>query len=61
MEIKLFIIGCILLGLAIIMQLTKKKFIKTPKAQKVYENVYSWVDTGWSALIIASIIMYFII
>lgn len=61
MEIKLFIIGCILLVLAIIMQLTKKKFIKTAKAQKVYENVYSWVDTGWSALIIASILMYFII
>lgn len=61
MEIKLFIIGCILLVLAIIMQLTKKKFIKTAKAQKVYENVYSWVDTGWSALIIASILMYFVI
>lgn len=61
MEIKLFIIGCIFLVLAIIMQLTKKKFIKTEKANKVYENVYSWVDTLWSALIIASVIMYFII
>ena len=61
MEIKLFIVGCIFLVLAIIMQLTKKKFIKTQKAQKTFENVYSWVDTLWSALIIASIIMYFII
>lgn len=61
MEIKLFIIGCIFLILAIIMQLTKKRFIKTQKAQKSFENVYSWVDTLWSALIIASIIMYFII
>lgn len=61
MEIKLFIIGCIFLVLAIIMQLAKKKFIKTEKANKVYENVYSWVDTLWSALIIASVIMYFII
>ena len=61
MEIKLFIAGCIFLGLAIIMQLAKKKFIKTQKAQKTFENVYSWVDTLWSALIIASIIMYFII
>ena len=61
MEIKLFIVGCIFLVLAIIMQLTKKKFIKTEKANKVYENVYSWVDTLWSALIIASVIMYFII
>ena len=61
MEIKLFIVGCIFLVLAIIMQLTKKKFVKTQKAQKTFENVYSWVDTLWSALIIASIIMYFII
>lgn len=61
METKLFIAGCIFLILAIIMQLTKKKFIKTQKAQKTFENVYSWVDTLWSALIIASIIMYFII
>ena len=61
MEIKLFIVGCIFLVLAIIMQLTKKKFIKTQKAQKTFENVYSWVDTLWSALIIASVIMYFII
>ncbi len=61
MEIKLFIAGCIFLALAIIMQLAKKKFIKTQKAQKTFENVYSWVDTLWSALIIASVIMYFII
>ena len=43
METKLFIAGCIFLILAIIMQLTKKKFIKTQKAQKTFENVYSWV------------------
>ncbi|MDD3065107.1 MAG: hypothetical protein PHT24_02480, partial [Endomicrobiaceae bacterium] len=61
MEIKLFIIGCILFVLAMIMLAVKKKFVKTEKAQKTFENVYSWVDTGWTALIIASIIMYFII
>lgn len=61
MEIKLFVIGCVFLVLAVIMQLMKKKLVKTAKAQKVYENVYSWVDTGWSALIIASILMYFVI
>lgn len=60
-EIKLFIAGCIFLVLAIIMQLTKKKFVKTQKAQKSFENVYSWVDTFWSAFIIAALIMYFII
>lgn len=61
MEIKLFIAGCIFLVLAVIMQLLKKKFIKTKQANKAFENVYSWVDTLWTALIIASIIMYFII
>ena len=61
MEIKLFIAGCIFLVLAVIMQLVKKKFIKTEKANKVFADVYSWVDTLWTALIIASIIMYFII
>ena len=61
MEIKLFIAGCIFLVIAIIMQLVKKRFIKTQKANKAFADVYSWVDTLWTALIIASIIMYFII
>ena len=61
MELKLFIAGCIFLVLAVIMQLVKKKYIKTQKANKVFADVYSWVDTLWTALIIASVIMYFII
>ena len=61
MELKLFIAGCIFLVIAIIMQLVKKKFIKTQKANKAFADVYSWVDTLWTALIIASVIMYFII
>ena len=59
MEIKLFIAGCIFLVIAIIMQIVKKIFIKTES--KVFANVYSWVDTLWTALIIASVIMYFLI
>jgi len=61
MEIKLFIAGCIFLVIAIIMQLAKKKLFKGQKPNKVFTDVYSWVDTLWTALIIASIIMYFII
>ncbi len=61
MELKLFIAGCIFLVLAIMMQLVKKKFIKNAKPSKVFEDVYSWVDTLWTALIIASIIMYFLL
>ncbi len=58
MELKLFIAGCIFLVLAVIMQIVKKKFIKG-KPNRVFEDVYSWVDTLWTALIIASVIMYF--
>ena len=61
MEIKLFIVGCIFFVIAMVMIALKKRFIQTQKAQKTFETVYSWVDTIWSALIIASIIMYFII
>ncbi len=61
METKLFVIGCILFAIAMVMLAVKKRFVKTEKAQKTFENVYSWVDTGWTALIIASVIMFFII
>jgi signal peptidase I len=61
MEIKLFVYRLHFFSVCHLMQLMKKKFVKKCKAQKVYENVYSWVDTGWSALIIASILMYFVI
>lgn len=61
MEIKLFIVGCIFFVIAMVMLALKKRFIKTSKAKTTFDTVYSWVDTLWSALIIASIIMYFII
>lgn len=61
MEIKLFVAGCIFLVIAGIMQLAKNKFFKGQKPNKAFTEVYSWVDTLWTALIIASIIMYFII
>lgn len=61
MEIKLFIVGCIFFVIAMVMLALKKRYIKTDKATTTFNTVYSWVDTIWSALIIASIIMYFII
>jgi signal peptidase I len=60
MELKLFIAGCILFVATMIMQLFKKCF-RTLKAQKVFKQVYSWLDTAWSALIMASFIMFFFI
>ncbi|MDR1695010.1 MAG: signal peptidase I [Endomicrobium sp.] len=60
MEIKLFIAGCILFVVAMFM-LSIKKFFKSPVSQSLFKNVYSWVDTLWTALIIASILMFFFI
>ena len=61
MEIKLFIVGCVFFVIAMVMLALKKRYIKTDKAKTTFNTVYSWVDTIWSALIIASIIMYFVI
>lgn len=60
MEVKLFIAGCILFCVAMFMQLIKK-FFKSKASQNIFNNVYSWVDTGWTALIIASFLMFFFI
>ena len=60
MEIKLFIAGCILFVVAMFM-LSIRKFFKSPVSQSLFKNVYSWVDTLWTALIIASILMFFFI
>jgi signal peptidase I len=60
MELKLFISGCIVFAIAMIMQIFKKRF-KTQTSKKLFQNVYSWVDTIWTSLIIASFIMFFFI
>ncbi|MCL2485918.1 MAG: signal peptidase I [Endomicrobia bacterium] len=60
MEIKLFIAGCILFVVAMFMQVIKV-FFTTPVSQSVFRTVYSWVDTLWTALIIAAILMFFFI
>jgi len=60
LELKLFIAGVIFFIVAMFMQLIKKKF-KTEQAKKNFKTVYSWVDTIWTALIIASFLMYFLI
>ena len=60
MEVKLFIAGLILFCVAMFMQLIKKKF-SGKIALSLFKNVYSWVDTAWSALIIAAFLMFFFI
>ncbi|MDR1194987.1 MAG: signal peptidase I [Endomicrobium sp.] len=60
MEVKLFIAGCILFCVAMFMLMLKNRFAAIA-SNKFYKNVYSWVDTAWSALIIASFLMFFFI
>ena len=60
MEVKLFIAGCILFCVAMFMQLIKKYFTGGV-SKSLFKNVYSWVDTLWSALIIAAFLMFFFI
>jgi signal peptidase I len=60
MELKLFIIGCIVFGIAMIMKIFEKH-CKTETSKELFQNVYSWVDTIWTSLIIASFIMFFFI
>ncbi|GMO54488.1 MAG: signal peptidase I [Candidatus Endomicrobiellum trichonymphae] len=60
MELRLFLIGCVLFFTAMFM-LAVKKYFKTSLSQRLFKKVYSWLDTGWTALIIASFIMFFFI
>jgi signal peptidase I len=60
MELKLFLVGCILFITAMFM-LAVKKYFKTPLSQKFFKKVYPWIDTGWTALIIASFTMFFFV
>lgn len=60
MELKLFVAGCIIFAVAMIMQLLKKR-LRMNKTQKAFDQIYSWVDTAWSALVMASFIMFFFI
>jgi signal peptidase I len=61
MEIKLFIAGISFLAIALIMQAVKR-FVYAGDAPSVWwTKLYSLVDTVWTALIIASIIMFLLI
>ena len=60
MEQKLLIAGIIVFILARIMKKFMPK-IQKPAWQKIYYEVYEWVETGWSAVLLAAFIMYFFI
>ncbi|MCL2389695.1 MAG: signal peptidase I [Elusimicrobia bacterium] len=59
-EIRLLIVGLIFVVIAAIM-LSIKKFFVSKRAKAIFDFIYSWVDTIWSALLIAAFIMYFFV
>ncbi|MDR2860296.1 MAG: signal peptidase I [Elusimicrobiota bacterium] len=60
MELKLFIAGIIFLIAALIM-LFVKKIVYAGNPPSLWIKTYSFVDTAWTALLIASVIMFLFI
>ena len=60
MEFKLLIAGLVLFVLSIIMKKMQPRIQKTG-VRKVYDEVFEWIETGWSAVILAAFLMYFFI
>lgn len=60
MEFKLLLAGIALFILSRVMAYFKPK-IQKPGLQKIYKEICEWVETGWSAVILAAFLMYFFI
>ncbi|MDR2708584.1 MAG: signal peptidase I [Elusimicrobiota bacterium] len=60
METKLFIAGLAFLAIAIIMKILKK-IIYGGQPPEIWFKLYSLIDTAWTALLIASLIMFLFI
>jgi len=60
MEFKLLIAGVLLFMLSLVMKRLKPK-ITGPGASKLYGEIYEWVETGWSAVLLAALLMYFLV
>lgn len=60
MELKLLVAGIILFFVAKIMKKLQPRMEAT-KAKKIYNELYDWIETGWSAVLLAAVLMYFVI
>lgn len=60
MEFKLLFAAFVLFFLSRAMK--KRRFsISSPGLSKLYNEVYEWVETGWSAVLLAALLMYFLV
>ncbi|MDR3111842.1 MAG: signal peptidase I [Elusimicrobiota bacterium] len=60
MEFKLFVAGVIVFIVTMMLLVASKHFVSLSEST-IFKTVYSWLDTAWNALIIASIVMFFVI
>src|SRR3989339_794484 len=60
MEFKLFVAGIALYFLARLLHRWLAKSQGKPWG-KLYKEVYEWIETGWSAVLLASFLMYFFV
>lgn len=59
METKLLIVGAALFVLSRIMKKLQPRI--KPGVKKAYDEAYEWIETGWSAVILAAFLMYFFV
>ena len=60
MEFKLLVVGVVLFFVALVMRKFRDSFA-SPNAKKVYHEILDWVETGWSAVLLAAFLMYFLV
>jgi signal peptidase I len=59
MELKLLIVGIALFVVARILRAFKGRV--AGRWQKLYNEIYEWIETGWSAVLLAAFLMFFFI
>jgi signal peptidase I len=59
MELKLLIAAAVLFFLSRVLRHFRPKV--RPGAVRMYDEIYTWVETGWSAVLLAAVIMFFFI
>ncbi len=57
MEFKLLVAGVVLFVIALFMRRFKGAF-ESPRMSKIYRDLLDWVETGWTAVLLAAFLMY---
>ncbi|MBN1823608.1 MAG: signal peptidase I [Endomicrobiales bacterium] len=60
MEFKLLIAGAVLFVVAQVLRLVKPRMQET-RFKRIFNEIHEWIETGWSAVLLAAFLMYFFI